>query len=324
MKRIFSAPKLGHRNSFPSLADEDGCMQREFRKLPPKKKQEVMNDVYGTLGEESFGESVAVISDSLCKFDHHLERLMEKSAVSSQIRLHAPNMFESETFRLGFLRTDNYDEKAAVQRFLRFFERKNELFGEDKLGQEILFEDLDDADIEAMRHGGFQPLPQRDRNGRQMFFSRHNNWKYKDAKNLLRAIWYVLMTAHDNDSRGVVIISYQNGPFLANMFDRSVFKEVLSLFKAIPIKLAGYHFCFDDVRFRMVWGLVNVYLGKDARLRARDHEGSHAECRTGLMSFGIPVESLPINAEGLENNTYLQEWIEGQISRETIDRKSVV
>jgi hypothetical protein len=65
----------------------------------------------------------------------------------------------------------------------------------------------------------------------------------------------------------------------------------------------------------MLWGLVNVYLGKEVRLRARDREGSHTECRTGIMSCGIPVDSLPINAEGLEENTYLEEWIQEPTAR---------
>jgi hypothetical protein len=118
------------------------------------------------------------------------------------------------------------------------------------------------------------------------------------------------MTADIHERLGIVVISYQNGPFVAHKFDRSVFKRVLSLMKVHQVKLAGYHLCVDDVRFRILWGLVNVYLDKEVRLPARDHEGSHTECRTGLMSFGIPVDSLPINAEGLEENTYLEEWIQ--------------
>ena len=118
-------------------------------------------------------------------------------------------------------------------------------------------------------------------------------------------------------ARGVVVISYQTGPFAPECFDRSVFKSVMDLAKIMPIKLAGYHFCFDDIRFRMVWGLATVFVGKDARLRSRDHEGTHVECRYGLMSYGIPVDAMPINIDGVEDYSWFLNWIEERKAIET-------
>ena len=116
--------------------------------------------------------------------------------------------------------------------------------------------------------------------------------------------------------RGVVVVSYQTGPFSTEYFDRSVFKSVMDLSKIMPVKLAGYHFCFDDIRYRMVWGLATVFVGKEARLRSRDHEGTHVECRYGLMSYGIPVESMPIDIDGVENNSWFLNWIEERRTKE--------
>lgn len=118
------------------------------------------------------------------------------------------------------------------------------------------------------------------------------------------------MSEEVDENQGMVIISYQVGPFSAETFDRSALKKAMDLTKILPIKLAGYHFCFDDIRFRMVWGLASVFIGKDARLRARDHEGTHVECRYGLMSYGIPVESMPITVDGDEDNSNILKWIE--------------
>jgi hypothetical protein len=117
----------------------------------------------------------------------------------------------------------------------------------------------------------------------------------------------------------VVGISYQNGAFTPGSFDRSVFKSVLDMTKRLPIRLAGYHFCFDDIRYRMVWGLAIVFIGKEARLRARDHEGTHIEVRYGLMSYGISVDWLPVSIEGEEDNTHLLKWVE---ERRNIERES--
>ena len=90
----------------------------------------------------------------------------------------------------------------------------------------------------------------------------------------------------------------------------------MSLEKLLPVKLAGYHFCFDDIRFRMVWGLASVFIGKKGRLRSRDHEGAHAECRYGLMSYGIPVDAMPVNIDGVEDSSWFLKWIEERRSVE--------
>ena len=119
-----------------------------------------------------------------------------------------------------------------------------------------------------------------------------------------------LLEEKEAQRNGFVGISYNVGPFASDSFNRSLYKDVTSLTKALPVKISGFHFCFDDIRYRMVWGLSMVFLGKAIRLRSRDHEGSHTECRYGLMSYGIPVDQLPINVEGKENYHYLQKWIE--------------
>jgi hypothetical protein len=126
----------------------------------------------------------------------------------------------------------------------------------------------------------------------------------------------MVMSEDLDESQGMVVISYQVGPFSAENFDRSVFKNTMDIGKVLPIKLAGYHFCFDDIRFRMVWGLASVFIGKEARLRARDHEGTHLECRYSLLSYGIPVDSMPITIDGVEDHSNILLWIEERRNKE--------
>ena len=123
----------------------------------------------------------------------------------------------------------------------------------------------------------------------------------------------------EDDARRLVVVSYQNGAFEPSAFDRKALKGVISLWKIVPIQLAGYHFCFDDIRYRMVWGLATIYLGKETRLRSRDHEGSHVECRYGLMSYGIPVSRLPLSIDGVEEHESLENWIEERKAVESND-----
>jgi hypothetical protein len=132
----------------------------------------------------------------------------------------------------------------------------------------------------------------------------------------------LMVAAEEKDERcDLVGISYQNGPFAPGMFDRSILKTSADIIKFLPVKLVGYHFCFDDIRFRMVWGLITVFLGKNGRLRSRDHEGTNIECRYGLMAYGIPVDAMPISIDGVEDNSNLLKWIEERRSIEDSEER---
>lgn len=137
----------------------------------------------------------------------------------------------------------------------------------------------------------------------------------------LRCMWYLCMVLVEESGPTIcdtVEISYNLGQFCAGAFDRTALKGSFDLvLKAIPSRLVGYHYCFDDVRFRTVWGVITVFLGKKARMRARDHEGTHVECRYGLMSYGIPVDALSVMVDGYEDNSKFLKWLEERQTKET-------
>lgn len=135
-------------------------------------------------------------------------------------------------------------------------------------------------------------------------------------------MWYLLMVIVEDSGSTIceaVEVSYNLGHFTSESFERASLKRVFDLFKATPLRLVGYHYCFDDVRFRMVYGVITVFLGKQARMRARDHEGTHIECRYGLMSYGIPVDDFSVTSDGYEDLSKFQKWIEERQHLEKYD-----
>mmetsp|Transcript_116667 Transcript_116667/g.336977 ORF Transcript_116667/g.336977 Transcript_116667/m.336977 type:complete len:336 (+) Transcript_116667:138-1145(+) len=297
--------------------DEDGCARREFDSLSTMEKEKVMKDIYGI--EEQVEETPEVVREGLEKMNNMLLDCVNKKESLMVARDRFPSFFEDEAFRLQFLRVDAFDAKLASNRLVRHIEKKMKLFGPDLLGKKIKLEHLSDDDMDFMRSGGLQVVPAKDRGGRHLMFSSHRKWKYKEVKNVLRCMWYMLMVLVEESGTNIcdtVEISYNLGQFSAGAFDRSALKSVFDLFKATPSRLVGYHYCFDDVRFRMVYGVITVFLGKKARMRARDHEGSHVECRYGLMSYGIPVDELSVMSDGLEDNSKFNEWLEERTIKE--------
>mmetsp|Transcript_43823 Transcript_43823/g.121870 ORF Transcript_43823/g.121870 Transcript_43823/m.121870 type:complete len:336 (+) Transcript_43823:218-1225(+) len=293
--------------------DEDGCSRREFNRLPDKEKERVLRDIYGI--EDPVYETPHIVRDGLDRMDKLLLDRVEKKTSLQLVRDHFPSFFENEAFRLQFLRVDSFDVKQATNSLVRHLEKKLELFGPDKIDKKITLDDLSEDDLDFMGSGGFQVVPEKDRGGRHVIFSNHRKWKYKEVNNMLRCMWYLLMVLVEESGNNIcdtVEISYNLGPYCAGDFDRTGLKSSFDLLKAIPTRLVGYHYCFDDVRFRTVWGVIAVFLGKKSRMRARDHEGSHVECRYGLMSYGIPVDALSITVDGFEDNSKFLKWLEGR------------
>ena len=60
---------------------------------------------------------------------------------------------DNSDFRLRFLRAERFDEKLAAIRYVRHYQMKLELFGVNKLGQNIIQDDLDDESLEALYCG---------------------------------------------------------------------------------------------------------------------------------------------------------------------------
>jgi hypothetical protein len=82
-----------------------------------------------------------------------------------------------------------------------FFQRKLELFGENKLVKKITLEDMDEDDMAAVKSGSVHFLSQKDRAGRPVFFSAQKYDNYKRWENQVSGIGYMLKAARSKDSK---------------------------------------------------------------------------------------------------------------------------
>lgn len=140
-------------------------------------------------------ESPAFIQERLNKMDHELQRLMNAGSIWN-VRLAAIELAEAKnveyvqnaTFRLQFLRCEQWDATKAAARFIRYFDYKMELFGEDCLAREVTMEDLSHEDKEMLKVGYMQYLPVRDRAGRAVLCSLYVGQMYESPDSLVRTI----------------------------------------------------------------------------------------------------------------------------------------
>jgi hypothetical protein len=169
-----------------SFNDEDGYARREFGQLNPKDQVKVMKDVYGIEEPSSDVEGPGITEAALHRLEEELQVYVgKKKGVDTAMKDHS-DFYKDEAFRLKFLKSDNFNPKLAARRLMKHLDKKLELFGAEKLSNKITLDDLNEDDLECLLSGGVQPLREKDRGGRTIFFSRHKNWKYKEVANMVR------------------------------------------------------------------------------------------------------------------------------------------
>lgn len=316
MKRKASATELEFQSPPQCVFKDDGSQRREVDCESAEEhhfEARAHDDLYG--GELAIEETPAVLKNLLGNLRSQLDLYPGKRDILEKLEAFSPSPLDDDALMLRFIRAEQYDTRSAARRIVKHYEKKMELFGLEKLGTNIALDDFDQDDMKTLRSGGFQFLPSLDRAGRVVIFERFQNLKYDAPVNLFRTVWFISMSLVEGSKprSHLVVVSFQNGPFTPDLFDRTVYKQTINiLVKLLPIKLAGFHFCFDDVRFRMVWGLATIFIGKEAKRRAIDHEGTPFECRYGLMTYGINVDDLPMTVDGVDNISSFLRWIDDQ------------
>lgn len=332
------------------------CLARELRQLDVPSREQVLQDVYGLT--ETL---VEVHSDLLNDLDQTVEDLLNKHRTDGEL---VPNSdmaayllacdmdaayVHNDVFRVKFLRAAQGNCKQAAKRLTRHFHTKLRLFGQDLLVKDITLDDLDEDDMEALRSGGFQCLPDRDLQGRSVLFGRYTAMRYKTINNMLRALWYIWMTILEdpvNQIKGVVALGYEVGKVplerfdkqgmdgewgdvplgldlddgigggdltmtLDGGFDRDLARQIVSIPLSVPARPVGYHLCTDSHQWVGILQIVMSTLCKFIRLRMRIHHGSDQENKYALLTHGLPVNCIPV--DGATGEVDLQQhfdWIE--------------
>jgi hypothetical protein len=266
-----------------------------------------------------------------------------------------PDYVRNPAFRLMFLRATEGDTKKAAKRLTRHFKTKMRLFGEDKLVNDIVLDDLSEDDMEALESGGFQVLKKPDAAGRSILFGRYTSMKYKSTDNILRALWYIWMSILEdpvNQMKGVVALGYEVGRVpldkfdgtedhlegdgdsdgdewsagfemdrLDGGFDRTLAMEIVSVPLSVPARPVGYHLCTDSHQWVGILNMVMVTLCKFIRLRMRIHHGTDQECKYALMTHGMPTDCVPVDENGSLSLVNHYEWID---HRKIVDARKTI
>eukprot|EP00980_Cylindrotheca_fusiformis_P003723 scaffold824_cov129-Cylindrotheca_fusiformis.AAC.3 len=202
--------------------------------------------------------------------------------------------------RLLFLRSDVFNSRNAAIRFVKFFAVKLRLFGREKVGNDIRLSDLGPEELDFGRLGGSRWLPHRDRAGRAVLFVLPNMSKRKFSVDCrFRALlWSFFNALRDKETqrKGLVLVLFNVGS--SSSLEPEVLYHLREMVQSIPLRLIGFHICYDNPMRRPLISLLIAALDKFITARCRSHFGTATECIYELMTFGIPREAIPITDDG--------------------------
>ena len=168
---VFSQPIP---QQIPDYDFAESVVAKSLSAMTPSDREDAYNDIHAI--PEDNDEDPALVDRSLGLLEEEIGKRSDAEAYLAARALN-PDYVGNRDFRLLFLRTDRFDAQKAALRMVRHFQIKLDLFGRDKLGQEITQDDLNKEDMEALNDGACQLLSTRDRGGRAivLFSASHSN-----------------------------------------------------------------------------------------------------------------------------------------------------
>lgn len=208
--------KLSKLKSFPDLVNSlpeqpkkaNELIAEALQAMSMEQREQIIRELYGV---EKVSPSVDTTSHVLTRpvtpnegddplfhetkleeMDRQLEKL--KRANGWNLKLAALELAESQnleytqsrSFRLKFLKSDRFDAGRAASRFIRYFDWKLKLFGEESLTRDITYHDLTKEDQAMLKKGHLQRLPVRDRAGRAIYCCIYNGQQYESPESMVR------------------------------------------------------------------------------------------------------------------------------------------
>ena len=123
-------------------------------------------------------------------------------------------------------------------------------------------------------------------------------------------MWTVASNDVATQQNGAILICWdgRKGFALPRPNEQQLVKR---LFRAIPLRICGIHFCFPDSPFyRMARAIFTLTIGAvEHRSRLRFHVGEETELKYQVGTFGIPVGQIPITETGNIKKGSFQKWV---------------
>lgn len=297
-------------------------------------------DIYG---QRHPIESPALITQKLQEFENELLKTGSVHTASKKGGTPDPNFLLAErncpdivtpSFKLMFLRCECYDVANSLKRYVRYWDKRVELFGPSRAFQPFTVESLYvHNDQRALEIGSMQII-EREKSYDTSLSSIYPpvDTSAPDERNILwfdtskleptqytreagcRVLWYIFHAYLEDvqvQQRGLICINYSanfSNKCRDPQFSRMCFG---SLQGCLPIRISVFHGCHPPPLYRFVARILFLLLGERLRKRIIPHCGTNEQVNNTLRNkFDIPLEYIPSDMGGnlsLKMMTWIQD-----------------
>jgi len=281
-----------------------------MRNLSVEKREIVLEETNGI--PRSNLEDPAEINAWLGVLDNYINNL-KRGTVYEVAEAMDRQFVTNQDFRLMFLRSVRYDPKAAAEQIIKFLDLKRGLFGQSKLVSKITLEDLTENDIEYLKSGSIQILPERDSAGRKVVLDLAHLRDF-DVADIERARFYIfhsLAECDETQRTGITNIA------LVLASDRKMKKGYTGRMYDMPIFYAVLYACTDNYQHYALSSVAIYRLPVILRPRFRVHYApSFEKCHEILARVGIPIDLLPSSTDSFPTKECHAKWFEQRCQME--------
>jgi len=315
----------------------DILLATELNKLSFNSRERINEEIHGVccLAPKETPEMLEI---ALVKLSMELDNIpcSEKQGFLQSQQFFPKNRYVNDrSFRLMFLRCELFDVRKAAIRLVRHLDFVLETFDNNKelLGRPVRLTDLGPKSIKLLRSGSLQLLPVRDNSGRRVFVVSSFKRDY-DVLTRVQIYFYfqsVLSEDVENQRLGLVSLALPGEHFgkitkLPPRFERY---KLTRFMLSAPIRFCAVHCCFPDTAFFRLLSAayaIGMHTSDSTRFRLKFHTGADTEIRYQLMSYGIPVDQLPITSSGKVKSGGFHQWlnVRARIESERMESGAIV
>lgn len=275
-------------------------------------------DIYGQVHPV---ETPELIEQKLKDFRHELDLIPPNKRVNAILADEkCPDIVNDDVFKLLFLRCEVFNADLAAKRYVKYWDKRVEIFGLDRAFLPLTLNYMTPEDIIAVE-AGFSNMIVRDikndDDDRHILFANpaNNTKKNYDAIHMVRIAWYmihsVLYESIMTQKKGLIFIAFPKHAKLNQMDSKLDQMLIASIQSCLPMRLSAMHITHPPSIFKIIWPIVSLFMSKRTKQRVQIHMGSQEQVLNTLTNkYGMEKKYLPTDIGGdyiVNNKTYFEQ-----------------
>uniref|UniRef100_A0A7R9ZA46 CRAL-TRIO domain-containing protein n=1 Tax=Pseudictyota dubia TaxID=2749911 RepID=A0A7R9ZA46_9STRA len=298
-----SNPAEGDAGAEEGVAEAAACgrIEAEERRLQFQLPSVTKPDVYGQCHPL---ESPELIAGSLVRVEEELKSLPERVRNGWDEACERCPSLVGDDHKLMFLRCQGFHADRAALRLARYWNKRIELFGEERAFLPMTLKGALRDDIDALIFG-FVRINSRmvDAHGRRIVFFDPSMLDHEyDRPSMNRATWYVVHAALEDEmtqKRGIVMIIYPQKAKMKQFDTKLLGVDIENIKGCIPVRVGGFHVCHPPLYAHVTIPVIKLIIGPKLSSRFYTHSGKKDKVMKKLeKTFGIPKKSIPRDLGG--------------------------